>query len=303
MIEIAAFYKFERVQDPHSLQKRLRALCEQHHIKGIILIAPEGINGTITSERDNLAAALVGLRREPGFHDLEHKSSFAEQRPFHRMKVRLKKEIVTIGDTSIDPSVRVGTYVEPKDWNRLIEDPEVLVIDTRNDFEVAVGTFAGAIDPKTRSFGAFPAFIRNNFDPAKHKKIAMFCTGGIRCEKASSFMLGEGFEDVFHLKGGILNYLEKVPEDQSLWRGGCFVFDERVAVGHGLAVQPVRMCLSCDSPIGSEAMQSADYEDGVSCPSCANILTGEQKASARERQRQIRLAMLKGKSHLGPKAS
>jgi UPF0176 protein len=289
-IEIAAFYLFARVADAPALQARLRKLCERHAIKGIILVAPEGINGTIAATPLNLQAALVELRAEPGFHGLKHKASFTSAMPFRHLKVRLKREIVTIGDASVDPVAKVGDYVEPEDWNRLIADPDVLVIDARNGFEVAVGTFEGALDPQTRSFSEFPDYVRRNLDPARHRKVAMFCTGGIRCEKASSFMLREGFEQVFHLKGGILNYLEHIPEAQSLWRGGCFVFDERVAVGHGLKPLPLRLCLSCDAPLTSEALQSPDYEEGVSCPACTHRLTKAQKASARERQRQMTLA-------------
>jgi UPF0176 protein len=301
-IEVAAFYQFARVADAPALQTRLRALCERLEIKGIILVAPEGINGTIAAAPLQLQAALAGLRAEPGFQGLRHKTSFASGMPFRRMKVRLKKEIVTIGDISVDPVAAVGTTVEPQDWNRLIADPEVLVIDTRNGFEVAVGTFEGALDPQTQSFSEFPDYVRRTLDPAKHKKIAMFCTGGIRCEKASSFMLREGFEQVFHLKGGILNYLEQVPEDQSLWRGGCFVFDERVAVGHGLAVQPVRLCLSCDTLLTGEVLQSVGYEEGVSCPACIESLTDAQKSSARERQRQVVMAEMRGLQHLKGRA-
>eukprot|EP01036_Dinobryon_divergens_P042726 gene42726-56793_t len=273
-------------------------LCERLHIKGIILVAPEGINGTIAAAPLNLQAALTALRAEPGFQGLTHKTSFASIMPFRRMKVRLKKEIVTIGDDSVDPVAVIGDYVEPQDWNRLIADPDVLVIDTRNRFEVAVGTFAGAHDPHTRCFSEFPEYVRRHLDPARHRKIAMFCTGGIRCEKASSFMLREGFEQVFHLKGGILNYLEHVPESESLWRGDCIVFDERVAVGHGLAVQPIRLCQSCDAPLTGEVLQSTDYEEGVSCPACVSRLTQMQKGSARERQRQVVLAQKRGLRHL-----
>jgi UPF0176 protein len=201
--------------------------------------------------------------------------------------VRIKKEIVTIGDASVDPNRAVGTYVEPSDWNALIADPAVLLIDTRNAYEVAIGQFDGAIDPKTEHFGDFPAYVRQHFDPEKHKKIAMYCTGGIRCEKASSFMLSEGFESVFHLKGGILAYLEQIAEEDSRWRGGCFVFDERVAVGHGVQPLPIRLCVSCDSALTAEALASPDYEEGVACPNCVDKLTIEQKASARERQKQL----------------
>ncbi len=213
--------------------------------------------------------------------------STAETAPFKRLKVRIKKEVVTIGDPSVDPRRRVGTYVEPGDWNALIADPDVLVIDTRNAFEVAFGTFEGAVDPGIARFGDFPAFVRKSLDPQRHRKVAMFCTGGIRCEKASSFMLDAGFEEVLHLKGGILAYLDAIDPAQSQWRGGCFVFDERVALGHGLEPLPIRNCLSCDAPLDDAARAAPGYEEGVSCPRCVDRLSERQKASARERQRQV----------------
>jgi UPF0176 protein len=301
--EIAAFYKFAPIADVQATQARLKQLCEANDIRGILLVAPEGLNGTISGSSDKLAATLQAIRREKGFADLTHKTSFTSKLPFRRIKVRVKKEIVTIGDPSVDPNARLGTYVEPKDWNALISDPEMIVIDTRNLFEYAVGTFKGAIDPGTRSFGEFPAFIRKNFDPQKHRKVAMFCTGGIRCEKASSFMLQEGFEEVYHLKGGILSYLEHIPADQSLWEGGCFVFDERVAVGHGLQPQPAKLCVSCDTLLTADLIQHSAYEEGVCCPVCADRLSEAQLNSNRERMKQIRLAKKRGEQHLGPKTT
>jgi UPF0176 protein len=299
--EIAAFYKFSPVADVQATQVRLKALCEAKDIRGILLVASEGLNGTISGTPANLAIAIQGIRAEKGFADLTHKTSFASKQPFKRIKVRVKKEIVTMGEPTVDPNARVGTYVEPKDWNALISDPEVIVIDTRNPFEYGVGTFKGAIDPGTQSFGGFPAFIRNNLNPLKHRKVAMFCTGGIRCEKASSFMLQEGFEEVFHLKGGILSYLENIPEEQSLWDGGCFVFDERVAVGHGLKPKPAKLCVSCDTLLTAEMMQHTGYEEGVSCPVCFGRLSESQLTSNRERMKQILLAKKRGEQHLGPK--
>jgi UPF0176 protein len=299
--EIAAFYKFSRVPNIEATQARLKQLCESNNIRGILLVAPEGLNGTIAGEPAALAAALQGIRAEPGFADLTHKTSFAAAAPFRRIKVRLKKEIVTIGDTSVDPNARVGTYVDPKDWNALISDPDVVVIDTRNDYEVGIGTFKGALDPETKAFGEFPAYINKNLDPAKHRKVAMFCTGGIRCEKASSFMLQEGFEEVYHLKGGILSYLEHVPAEESLWQGGCFVFDERVAVGHGLQPLPAKLCISCNTPLAADAMQHPAYEEGVCCSVCVDTLTPIQLASNRERVKQILLAKKRGVNHLGPR--
>jgi UPF0176 protein len=234
--EVSAFYKFVALPNFAELRSPLRSLCLKNGIKGTILLASEGINGTIAGEPLALWHVMAAIRSYPEFSDLEAKTSQAPSMPFQRMKVRLKKEIVTLGVEGIDPTHRVGQYISPEHWNDLIADPEVLVIDTRNEFEVAAGTFRNAIDPKTRSFGDFPAFVREKISGEKHRKIAMFCTGGIRCEKATSFMLNEGFENVFHLKGGILKYLETVAAEESLWQGDCFVFDERVALGHGLAV-------------------------------------------------------------------
>ena len=299
-IEIAAFYRFARLPHFASLKRPVEDLCRKHSVKGIVLLAPEGINGTIAGPPESMEGVLQGLRAITGVSDIQHKISFAQEMPFLRLKVRLKEEIVTIGDRSVDPLDAVGTYVEPHDWNALICDPAVLVIDTRNDFEVRIGSFKGAVDPRTQSFGDFPAYVRNNLDPARHKKVAMFCTGGIRCEKATSLMLREGFEEVYHLKGGVLKYLEEIPPAASLWQGACFVFDKRVAVGHGLAVEDFELCHGCLSPLGVEDRQSPAYEEGVSCSYCASTLTLEHKASSRERHRQVTLARKRGHSHLGP---
>jgi UPF0176 protein len=300
-VAVAAFYRFQRLGDLPALQIALKALCEANGVRGILLIAPEGFNGTIAASRQAIDEVLSGLRMLTGAAEIEVKFSSAARPPFRRLKVRIKKEIVTIGDPAVDPNARVGAYVEAQDWNAMIADPEVMLIDTRNAYEVAIGTFAGAVDPGTRTFGEFPAYVSANLNPAKHRKIAMFCTGGIRCEKASSFMLGQGFEEVYHLKGGILKYLETVPESESRWQGGCFVFDERVAVGHGLEPQPVRLCQSCNTPLDAEALASPGYEEGVSCPRCVDGLTDQQKASARERQKQVELAHRRGGLHLGPR--
>ncbi|MEW9305227.1 oxygen-dependent tRNA uridine(34) hydroxylase TrhO [Labrys neptuniae] len=300
-IEIAAFYHFARLPGFAELREPLAKLTCSLGIKGIILLAHEGINGTVAGTPEAMAIFHPRLRAITGLDRIEHKTSFAEEMPFLRMKVRLKEEIVTIGDKSIDPLERVGTHVEPKDWNALISDPDVLVIDTRNDFEVRIGSFKGALDPKTESFGDFPAYVRDNLDPARHKKVAMFCTGGIRCEKATSLMLREGFEEVYHLKGGVLRYLEEIPPTESLWEGACFVFDKRVAVGHGLRPEDFSLCHGCLSPLSATDRQSPDYEEGVSCPYCAATLTETQKASSRERHRQETLARRRGHAHLGPR--
>ena len=298
---VAALYKFTPFADPEALRAALLAACEAHGIKGTLLLAREGINGTIAGTANALASVLDHIRALPGCADLEVKFSAAPDIPFHRMKVRAKREIVTMGEPDIDPTLSVGTYVDPHDWNALIADPETIVIDTRNDYEVAVGTFAGAVDPQTPSFRDFPAWFRAHREEllAGKKRVAMFCTGGIRCEKSTSFLRAEGVEEVYHLKGGILRYLEQVPEDQSLWQGECFVFDERVSVGHGLAQGTFQLCRACRRPLDKAALAHPDYEDGVSCPACIGERTPEQRAGYAERQRQEALARARGELHVG----
>jgi UPF0176 protein len=296
--KVAALYKFAKLPHFRELQAPLLASLESHGIKGSILIATEGVNGTIAGVPDSLDQALLELEQITGILGIEPKYSYAPKMPFRRMKVRLKKEIVTIGNVKADPTDKVGTYVEAKDWNSLISDPDVILIDTRNAYEVGVGTFQNAVDPKTESFGEFPAYVRQHLHNRKNAKIAMFCTGGIRCEKASSFMMHEGFENVFHLKGGILKYLEDVPKAESKWEGSCFVFDERVAVGHGLEISDYALCYGCQMPLAAEDRHHEKYELGVSCQHCADRLTEQQKASGRQRQRQITLAAEKGEKHL-----
>ena len=283
---VATFYKFVKLPDFTQKQQPILSLCQAQAVKGTILLAAEGINGTIAASRESIDAVLSFLRSDSRLADLEHKESYTDSPPFERMKVRLKQEIVTIGLPQVDPNEQVGTYVSPKDWNALICDPEVTVIDTRNDYEVSIGSFKGAQNPQTESFRQFPDYIRQNLDPAKHKKVAMFCTGGIRCEKASAFMLSEGFQEVYHLKGGILKYLEEVPEQESLWQGECFVFDERVAVAQGLALGSHEMCLSCGHPISDEDKTSSKYEEGISCPHCFEQLTEEKRKRQQAKQRQ-----------------
>lgn len=269
---VAAFYKFVSLPDFAQKQQPLLSYCQAQGVKGTILLAAEGINGTIAAaSRQAIAVVLSFLRSDPRLANLEYKESLADSPPFKRMKVRLKREIVTLGLPEVDPNQQVGTYVSPEEWNALICDPEVSVIDTRNDYEVNIGTFKKAQNPQTTSFNQFPDYIRQRLDPTKHKKVALFCTGGIRCEKASSFMLSQGFQEVYHLKGGILKYLEKVPVEESLWQGECFVFDERVAVGHGLEVGTYNMCQSCGNPI------SQKYEQDISCPYCCDRLIEEKK--------------------------
>ena len=245
---VAALYKFARLKDREELQARLLALGESHGVRGTLLLAPEGINGTIAGPRAGIDAMLAALRALPGFADLEHKESEALAHPFPRLRIRLKKEIVTIREPLADPNTAVGTYVKPADWNQLISAPDVVLVDTRNDYEVEIGTFEGAIDPGTTSFGEFPRWVRENLDPEAHKKVAMFCTGGIRCEKATALLKNLGFDEVYHLEGGILKYLEEVPETDSKWRGECFVFDGRVSLGHGLSPGSHAMCEACNHP-------------------------------------------------------
>lgn len=296
-IVVAALYQFVTLEDFEALREPLRQTMLAHDVKGTLLLAREGINGTVSGTREAIDALLAWLRADPRLAALDHKESYCDAHPFYRTKVKLKQEIVTLGVPGIDPNDTVGTYVEPEQWNEVISDPEVLVIDTRNDYEVAIGSFAGAIDPKTTSFREFPDHVRQHYDPSKHKKVAMFCTGGIRCEKASSFMLKEGFEEVYHLKGGVLNYLEKVPEETSLWRGECFVFDNRVTVRHDLSRGDYDQCHACRMPVSAEEMRSEKYEPGVSCPHCYDSLPEKTRAAARERQRQIELAKARGEPH------
>ena len=301
MFTIAALYHFTRFDDPAALKPPLVDLCAAQGIKGTLLLAPEGINGTVAGPRAGIDALLDHIRALPGCADLEWKESTSATAPFGKMKVRLKREIVTMGQPDVDPAARTGHYVDPADWNELIAAEDVAVIDTRNDFEVAIGTFAGAVDPKTESFGDFPAWWAANKDRFAGKRIAMFCTGGIRCEKSTNYLLGQGVEDVYHLKGGILKYLEEVPEAQSTWRGDCFVFDGRVSVGHGLREGPHLLCHACRRPILPADRERPEYEAGVSCHLCHDQTSAEDKARFRERQKQMELARGRGEDHLaGP---
>ncbi|MEZ5798183.1 MAG: rhodanese-related sulfurtransferase [Paracoccaceae bacterium] len=296
---IAALYHFTRFEDPAGLRGPLLDLCLAQGIRGSLLLAGEGVNGTIAGPRDGIDAVLAHLRGLPGCADLEWKESRAETMPFGRMKVRLKREIVTMGQPDVDPRAAVGHYVRPDDWNALIAAPDVAVIDTRNDYEVAIGTFAGAVDPGTASFRDFPAWWQQNRQRFHNKRIAMFCTGGIRCEKSTNYLLSQGVEQVYHLKGGILKYLEEVPPEQSLWQGECYVFDGRVSVGHGLVPGQMTSCGACRRPVTPEARQHPDYEEGVTCPACVNEYSQSDRARFRERQRQMLLAQARGQRHLG----
>lgn len=298
MYTIAALYHFTRFADPAAIRPALLDLCQTQQVKGTLLLANEGINGTIAGPRAGIDAVLTHIRTLPGCADLEWKEATSDHPPFARMKVRLKKEIVTMGQPDVDPKARVGNYVEPEDWNDLIRSDDVVLIDTRNDYEVAIGTFEGAIDPKTDTFREFPQWWEDNKDRFHNKRVAMFCTGGIRCEKSTNFLLGQGVEDVYHLKGGILRYLEEMPADDSTWQGECFVFDNRVSVGHGLAEGPHILCHGCRRPILPSDKSRPEYEHGVSCHLCAHETSEEDKDRFRERQKQILLARERGETHL-----
>ncbi len=298
MYTIAALYHFTRFPDPAALRAALLDLCLAQEVKGTLLLAREGINGTIAGPRAGIDAVLAHIRALPGCSDLEWKEAVSDHPPFARMKVRLKKEIVTMGQPDVDPRARVGHYVEPQDWNDLIRSPDVALIDTRNDYEVAIGTFEGAVDPETDSFRDFPAWWEENKERFHNKRIAMFCTGGIRCEKSTNFLLGQGVDEVYHLKGGILRYLEEMPEQDSTWQGECFVFDNRVSVGHGLKEGPHELCHGCRRPILPQDKTRPEYEAGVSCHLCIDETSAADKARFRERQKQIALAHARGEKHL-----
>ncbi len=282
---IATFYKFCSLGSPEQLRQALLDYCVQRQLYGTILLAQEGLNATVAGCRESIDALLMCLRSHPEIGDFSHQESTAQTAPFERMKVKVKQEIVTLGMPEVNPNQQVGTYVEPQDWNRVISDPDVVLVDTRNDFEVKLGTFRGAMNPHTRSFRQLPSYIRAQLDPAKTKKVAMFCTGGIRCEKATAYMLKQGFDQVYHLKGGILNYLKTIPQSESLWQGECFVFDDRVAIDHNLDRGLYELCLGCGYPVSSEDRQSPYYEEGITCPNCYSDLTDEKRARLEERQR------------------
>jgi UPF0176 protein len=282
---VAAFYRFVGMGDCEALQRELKARCEALGVGGTVLLASEGINGTIAGDEAGIADVFEFLRSLPGLEGLSYRRSLAEEMPFPRMKVKVKKEIVTFGQ-AVDPTRAVGTYVSPQDWNALMDDPEVLVLDTRNEYEVAVGSFVGAVNPETVAFREFPDFVAEKLDPGKHTKVAMFCTGGIRCEKASSYLVSQGFGEVYHLEGGILSYLEQVPESESRWRGECFVFDERVTVVHGLAQGSYVDCKSCGYPLSEAERATSDYVVGLHCPYCVSRLTDDQRSRFQMRREQ-----------------
>ncbi|EIE49852.1 oxygen-dependent tRNA uridine(34) hydroxylase TrhO [Salipiger aestuarii] len=298
MFTVCALYHFTRFDDPAALQGPLLDCCRSGAVTGTLLLADEGINGTVAGPRAGIDAVLAHIRALPGCAAIDWKLSTARERPFARMKVRLKREIVTMGQPDVDPRASVGHYVAPADWNALIRSPDVAVIDTRNAYETAIGTFQGAVEPQTDSFRDFPAWWEANRDRFHNKRIAMFCTGGIRCEKSTNWLLGQGVAEVYHLKGGILKYLEETPEDESAWEGDCFVFDGRVSVGHGLREGPHLLCHACRRPILPADRERPEYEHGVSCHHCTTENSENDKARFRERQRQIGLARSRGERHL-----
>jgi|JI9StandDraft_2_1071091.scaffolds.fasta_scaffold20787_3 UPF0176 protein len=295
----AAFYKFVELSDFAQLRAPLLDCCNENHVKGTILLAQEGINGTIAGSPEGIYAVLAFLRRDSRLADLTHKESSSEKPPFYRMKVRLKREIVTMGVPHINPNLMAGKYVKPDEWNKLLDDPDVVVVDVRNDYEVSIGTFKGAINPKTKSFSELPEWVRHESALRNKPKVAMFCTGGIRCEKSTAFLRSEGFQEVYHLEGGILKYLETVPEAESRWEGECFVFDERVSVTHGLKPGEYELCRACRHPISEEEKASELFVLGVSCPHCHDSITESQKSRFSERQRQIELANSRHQVHIG----
>ncbi|MBO1517678.1 rhodanese-related sulfurtransferase [Psychrobacter halodurans] len=298
-IVVAALYKFTRFADFAQYREPILNTMLDNDVKGTLLLANEGINGTISGSRQGIDTVLDYLRSIEAIGRFEFKESYTDAQPFYRTKVKLKKEIVTMGVEDIDPLQSVGRYVKPSEWNALISDPDVLLIDTRNDYEVQIGTFQNAVNPHTETFREFPEYVAKELDPTKHKKVAMFCTGGIRCEKSTAYMREQGFEEVYHLEGGILKYLEEIPASDSMWQGDCFVFDNRVSVNHNLEKGNYEQCFACRMPITAEDMQSAAYIKGESCPHCIDKATEEQKARFREREHQMQLAKKRGEAHIG----
>jgi UPF0176 protein len=298
-----AMYHFVSLPHFKALREPLLQFCVSREIKGTFLLADEGINGTVAGKEKSILELLSFLKNDPlfegNFNNLSHKESWSDKHPFYRMKVKLKKEIVTLGISGVSPTKMVGKYVTPQDWNSIISDPEVVLIDARNDYEYTIGTFKNAINPKTNTFREFPEYVKTHLNPKKHKKVAMFCTGGIRCEKASSYMISEGFDEVYHLEGGILKYLEEVKPEESLWQGECFVFDQRVSIKHGLKLGGYDQCYACRYPLSEADLKSQKYTPGISCPNCFNKHTSEKLKSLTERQKQIILAKKRGLSHIG----
>lgn len=298
-IVVCALYKFVSLENFESLREPLLQTMLEHEVRGTLLLASEGINGTVAGSRAAIDTLLAYLKSDARLATLDYKESFSAENPFLRSKVKLKREIVTMGVEGIDPRRTVGTYVKPQDWNALISNPEVLLVDTRNDYEVQVGTFEHAVNPNTTSFREFPQYVKEQLDTQKHKKVAMFCTGGIRCEKSTAYLKEQGFDEVYHLQGGILKYLEEVPKEETLWKGECFVFDDRVTVNHDLQQGRYQQCNACRRPVTEEEMQSEHFEQGVSCPHCYDSVSEADKTRFREREKQVQLAKARGENHLG----
>lgn len=300
---VCAMYKFVALENFEKIQKPLLAVMEKNDICGTLLIAHEGINGTVAGSKEAIDALFAWFALDERLANISCKESLTQEKPFKRSKVKLKKEIVTMGVEGIDPRHTVGTYVKPQDWNALISDPEVFVVDTRNDYEIQIGTFQNAVDPNTKTFREFPDYVKENMDPAKHKKVAMYCTGGIRCEKSTAYMKEQGFEEVYHLEGGILKYLEEVPEKETMWEGECFVFDDRVTVDHQLNAGKYDQCHACRVPILEEDKERSEYTKGVSCHHCFDKTSPEQRERYAEREKQMELAKLRGEAHVGSEAA
>ncbi len=301
-VVISALYKFVKLENYKELREDLFKFMESKQIRGTLILAHEGINGTVAGSQDSIDSLKEWFNQTPYFKGIESKESFTNKMPFYRTKVKLKKEIVTLGVEDIDPNQIVGTYLNPNEWNELLADPEVTVIDTRNDYEFKIGTFKNAINPNTKSFREFPNYVKKHLSPEKNKKVAMFCTGGIRCEKSTAYLKKLGFKDVFHLKGGILKYLEEMPKENSIWNGECFVFDDRVTVTHQLEKGTFELCNACRNPLSEEDKKNEKYQKGVSCPQCFDLVSEEKKISFAQRQKQFELAELRGEAHFGDDA-
>ncbi|MEH6452739.1 MAG: rhodanese-related sulfurtransferase [Psychromonas sp.] len=300
---VCALYRFVTLSDYEQVQPKLLAVMQANNIKGTLLLASEGINGTVAGSRKDIDILIAWLKSDLRLNNLTTKESYVDENPFYRTKVKLKKEIVTMGVQGIDPKRSVGSYVKPKDWNALISDPEVLLVDTRNDYEISIGTFENAVDPKTTNFREFPAYVKQNLDPNKHKKVAMFCTGGIRCEKSTAYLKEQGFDEVYHLEGGVLKYLEEVSEQETMWKGECFVFDNRVSVNHKLEKGQYDQCHGCRLPITEADKLSDKYIAGVCCHHCHEKIDDSQKQRFAQREKQISLAKQRGETHIGSAAT
>ena len=299
MHTVATFYRFTDLHDHEAWRDRLKEQCEKYEVLGIIILANEGLNATIAGPEGGVASVIEFIRLDQRLKDLPYRECLAEDPPFNRLRIIIRPEIVTLGDPAVNPNEAAGEHVEPEEWNELISDPDLLLIDTRNDYEVQIGTFKNALNPNTETFGQWDTYVKENLNPENHKKVAMFCTGGIRCEKASAHLIKKGFEQVYHLQGGILNYLEKIKPEESLWEGECFVFDHRVSVLHGLEEGTCEICFGCRWPLETEDLKSPKYEPGICCPRCADDLSPDRRARLTERHKQVMLAQANNREHIG----